>query len=222
MSYSIDRIDSYFGKPLVVLALWQPVATLCVAPDPENNGEPAKRHETRHWYPYGELPISVAIHAAKRFDAENRDSFTAPRFKEALKRSGFYPGDPREFTKRKMDPPMGLKPVPLGAIIGVATIAKLFSAMTIPPEAIAHGVQPLRLDSLTDDDRAFGYFVRRVGVPGLPDDPHPYRYAWRLENTLLLPEPIPHSGRQEALYPVDVHLLDQITAQLRQLREVAS
>lgn len=221
MTYSVDRIESYFGKPLSVLALWQPVATLCVAPDPAHDGEPAKTHETRHWFPYGVLPIYVAIHAAKKFDGDNRDSFTAPRFREALKRSGFYPGDPREFTKRKIDPPMGLKPVPLSAIIGLATITRVLSAMTIPPEAIEHGVQPLRLETLSEDDREFGYFVRREGVIGLPDDPHPYRYAWRLENALLLPEPIPHTGRQEALYPVDVYLLDLITQQLQQLREDA-
>jgi hypothetical protein len=42
-------INGYLSQPLVVLALWQPHATLCVAPDPEHDGQPAKVHETRSW-----------------------------------------------------------------------------------------------------------------------------------------------------------------------------
>jgi hypothetical protein len=202
-------IERYLTSPLSVLALWQPVATLCVAPDPAHDGKPAKEHETRHWYPYEKLPIAVAIHAAKKFDADNRDSFTVSPFREALKRAGFYPGDPRPFLTRKLDPPAGLKPVPLGAIVGVATVVEILSATTPSQDAIDRGVVPLNVNHLSQDDRAFGYFVPNAG------DPHPFRYAWRLADAIMLPEPIPHSGRQDPLYPPDLHLREQINAQLR-------
>lgn len=200
---------SYLGQPLHVLALWQPWATLCVAPDPSNiDNQPAKRHETRHWYPFEKLPLRIAIHATKRVDGNTLASFSAPRFKDALKRCGFYPGDPRPLLRRPGAVP-GLAPVPLGAIVGVATVVSVHSVATPPEQAIDHGVLPLRLEELAEDDRAFGYFLV---VPG---DEHPNRYAWRLADAVMLPKPVEHFGRQQSLYPADVHTLELIQAQLR-------
>lgn len=196
----------YLTQPLTVLALWQPHAILCVAPDPEHGLQPAKVHETRHWAPRGAFPFAVAIHATKKFDNENRAFLTVPRFKDALKRCGYYPGDPRPFTAgRESSVPGGLKTLPLGAIVGLAVVCSC--RRTDRAAEFDLGAQVAT--PAHDDDRAFGYWTP------MPKDPRQMRFAWRLADTLLLPEPIPHTGRQEALYPVDITLQDRIHAQLR-------
>lgn len=209
MMRRVEIIERYLSSPLAVLALWQPHATLCVAPDPEHDGQPGKEHEARHWYPYEKLPFCVAIHAAKKYDPDNRDYFIAPRFRQALKRCGYYPGDPRPLLAGKASFP-NMRPTPLGAIIGLATVVEVSSAQTPPQKALEAGVTRLDLDALSADDRAFGFFVVTN-----PNDPHQIRYAWRLADTIELPEPVRHTGRQEPLYPLDVTTLDLIHAQLR-------
>jgi hypothetical protein len=205
----VNVIHSYMSGLLSVLALWQPHATLCVAPDPENGGEPAKRHETRHWFPLGARPFAVAIHAAKKNDSDNRGYFSAGRFSNALRRCGFYAGDPAPFLKRSMQLPGNLKPLPFGCIIGVARVTTIWTPQSpLSQSATLGGVKPLDLSTLSEDDRAFGHYVPRS------DDPHPVRYAWRLEDAIMLPEPIKHVGRQDVLYPVDKWTRDQIDAQL--------
>lgn len=190
-------IERYLESPLVVCALWQPWATLCVASDPANEGKPAKRHETRHWAPRARPPFALAIQATKTVTADTRAAFTNERFKDALRRCGFYPGDPRPLLDGRMR--ASLAPVPLGAIIGVATVAAIYRT----PGSVAEDRFPIReLCELTADDRAFGDYT--VG-----------RFAWQLADAIQLPDPIPFTGRQEPLYPVDVHTLDQIRAQLR-------
>lgn len=195
-------IDRYLSAALRVAALWQPWASLCVAPDPAHGGAPAKVHETRSWFPRGELPLFIAIHATKKLDGENKLAFSEPRFRDALKRCGFFPGDPRPFLERKLTPPAGLRPVPLGAIVGVATVVSFRATETVAG-GMAH-----RFTGEHEDDQAFGNYG-------------PKRYAWRLADALMLPKPVAHSGRQEALYPLDVTTLDAVHAQLRAMRGAA-
>jgi len=106
--------ESYLTAHLRVLSLWQPWATPCVAPDPMRQGDPPKAHETRHWAPRIPVPFTVAIHAAKKFDKDNREHFSASPFREVLKRCGYYPADPRPLLARHLDVG-GLKPVPRGS-----------------------------------------------------------------------------------------------------------
>lgn len=206
-------LHAYIGSPLQVFALWQPWATLFVAPDPLNNDEPPKTHETRHWYPRApmKVPFYVAVHAAKKFDTITKDALGRGQFHDALKRCGFYPGDPRPLEARGMAVPGGLRPLQLGAVIGLATIDLVVSAQPLSMQAQLAGVQSLDLDSLSPDDRAFGYFEPNL----LETDPkRGVRYAWRASDTILLPKPIPHHGRQEPLYPVDGDLRWAINEQL--------
>lgn len=173
-----------------VLSLYQPWATLCVAPDPAHGGRPAKVHETRHWPPDHPLPIRVAIHATKKCDRQILETIAAWPFRPALQRCGFYAGDPRPFVSRGIAPPHG-RPLPFGAIIGVATI------VTVTPTE--------RMLFVDQDDRAFGDWSRG-------------RFAWQLADTAMLEAPIPFVGRQQALYPVPGDILAQITAQLQAVR----
>jgi hypothetical protein len=216
--YDRDVLRQYLSHSLDVLALWEPWAVLCVAPDPTNDGRPPKEHETRHWYPRGRaFPFAVAIHAAKKFDKTVKATLDDMRFRNALLRTGYYPSDPRPFLERKMAPPAGKKPIPLGAIVGLAQVTGISSAQAVPMQAQLDGVSSLELDSLTADDRAFGYFERS----DVDTTHHIYRYAWRLENAVLLPTPIPHFGRQEALYPVDAETREEINSQLGWLEMAA-
>lgn len=194
-----ERLGLYMSASLEVLSLWQPWAILCVAPDPARVGRPAKEHETRHWAPRRRLPFYVAIHATKIFNADTREAFAHHRFKDALKRAGFYPGDPRPLLAGKMQ--SYLAPAPLGAIVGLATVDAVFRT----PGSPADDFPVRRLVDLTADDHAFGHYG-------------PDRFAWRLSNTLMLPTPIPMTGRQEPLYPVPLEAREAINAQLRALK----
>lgn len=212
----VNLLRSYRTGPLSLLALWQPHAILCVAPDPAHDGEPAKAHETRHWFPRAQRPFNVAIHAAKKNDSDNRPYFTLPRFAAALKRIGFYAGDPAPFLKRGMQLPGELKPLPFGGIIGLARVTTISTPqIPINAEAINAGVVPLDLDTLTEDDRCFGHYTPSA------NDPHQVRYAWRLEGAVMLPTPIHHVGRQDVLYPLDSWTRDRIDEQLAQLESAA-
>jgi len=195
-----EMLATYRTEPLLVLALWQPWAILCVAPDPAHGGQPAKEHETRHWAPFDQLPIRVVVHAAKRYDKENRDHFTEPRFAAALQRAGYYAGDPRPFLDRKALAPGVRRPVPLGAIVGLATIDRVLPTWPSTGDMFK-AVEPIDVASLSDDDRAFGNFA-------------PHRFAWHLTGTVLLPEPVPFSARQEPLYALDGRARELVDAQL--------
>ncbi|MFI5230484.1 MAG: hypothetical protein ACHQWU_15520 [Gemmatimonadales bacterium] len=177
--------ERYMTAHLRVLSLWQPWASLCVTPDPEHEGAPAKVHETRDWAPRIALPIAVAIHATKTVHKEARYAFAAPEFRAALKRCGFYPDDPTLLLAGKMQSP--LRPVPLGAIVGLATV------VTVHRMIETHAAQ--------EDDRVFGSWS-------------PGRFAWRLASTVMLPEPIRFIGRQDALYDLDLATRERINAQL--------
>jgi hypothetical protein len=118
-----SALDAYRREPLLVCALWQPWATLAAIADPET-GEPPKAHETRHWAPRQATPFRVVIHATKTWNADCRAAVELEVFRSALKRIGFYPGDPRPFERRQITPPSGLQLLPLGALIAVATVLR--------------------------------------------------------------------------------------------------
>lgn len=163
--------------------MWEPWATLAVAPDPANSGEPAKRHETRHWRPReDELPMCVAVHAAKRYDGEVRYALGLPRFRAALERVRYYDPHQQLATGRHFP---GSRPLIFGGIIGLAIVTGIYGTRELSrPHALA--------GELSEDDKTFGNW-------------EPGRWAWRLEHTILLPEPLEHTGRQQVLYPLGAH-----------------
>ena len=165
--------------------MWQPWATLCVAPY-LSIGRPPKVHETRAFAPRGPFPIHVVIHATKKWDSNNAWTSIDTIFRAALNGCGFLSGPT---TKAGILGDPNLKPLPFGAIIGLATIVRVHTT-----EFLA--------DSLDDADAALGDFT-------------PGRFAWRFKNTVLLPEPIPFKGRQDVLYPLfQRDILDAIEQQL--------
>lgn len=172
--------------------MWQPWATLCVAPLPAT-GKPPKEHETRAFAPRAPLPLDVAIHATKKWDSNNAWTATDRHFREALNACGFLAG-PTPGRLGILARP-NLEPLPFGKIIGVATIVEVRRTHHF-------GDSPL-----TEYDRHFGDWS--LG-----------RYAWRFENTRLLPEPIPFKGRQDVLYPLDPAVQAQIDEQLAAMAAV--
>lgn len=175
---------------LRVLSLWQPWATLCVAPDPTSrHSTPPKRHETRSWQPRHPTPFGVAIHATKKMDGEIRAILKEQPFYDCLKRCGFLPQDPRGYMQRGIRVgSTGLRILPLGAIVGVATVSSV----------VATG--SLQITSFEDV---------------LLGDWSPGRFAWHLIDSVMLPEPIPFRGRQEALYELPADIERQVWEQLR-------
>jgi hypothetical protein len=184
-----------------ILSLWQPWATLYVAPDPDKDGEPAKTWETRGFRPRHPLPIPVAIHATKTWNLDLQALTGRPPFHDALTRAGFYPGDARPF-RRLQDGrsapiatlPHGLRPLPLGAVIGVGTIVEV-----VRTEDAADWLDG---DPWRAQEMALGNWS-------------PGRYAWRLERATMLPEPIPLKGRQDVLWPAPLFVIEAVQDQLR-------
>lgn len=171
-----------------ILSLWQPWATLCVAPHPLT-GEPPKRHETRSWAPCIPLPFTVAIHATAKWGREAVDAVTyEPNFRRALNQCGFFAAPSRPKAGILTSHP-GLRPLPVGAIIGIAHVVEV-----VRTESLA--------DGLPEYDRAFG-------------DYSPGRFAWRLDAACMLDNPIPFKGRQQALYLIPPEIKAQIDAQLQ-------
>jgi hypothetical protein len=164
-----------------VCSMWQSWATLCVAPL-SSTGRPAKRHETRAFAPRAPLPIDVVIHATKKWDRDNAETATDPIFRSALRDAGYLSGPTRGRLGVLADP--NLKPLPLGKIIGVATIV-----------SVVHLTQ--RLGDATPEEHGVSAHDYEFG------DWTPGRYAWRFNDTFLLPEPIPFKGRQDVLYLLD-------------------
>lgn len=180
-------------KELRVLSMWQPWATLCVAPH-SATGQPPKVHETRAFAPRVPLPVDVVIHATKKWDFENAYTARDPVFRRALRHCGYLAGPTTGRLGVLSEP--GLKPLPVGTIIGLATIVRV------------HTTEFLE-DSLDAVDLVLG-------------DWSPGRYAWRFENTILLPEPIPFKGRQDVLWPLlERDILDRIDEQLHPLLEAS-
>jgi hypothetical protein len=188
-----------------VLSLWQPWATLCVGFNGAGTTPPlpAKQYETRHFQPRFKLPIEVAIHAAKRWHRLETERVQAWPFADALLRAGYSLRDPskdygfsggREYTAYGLGP----KQIPLGAIIGVATI------VAVCPTQTALG----SVDSLT------GEHFRRAQEEFQFGDYSAGRFAWQLANAIELPTPILFRGRQDVLYELPADVDAAITEQL--------
>lgn len=113
------------------ISLWQPWATLLATG--------AKRIETRAWVPRWAAGTRIAIHAAKKWEREQRELCNFdPRFREALlagaARGIWHYDDP-----------------PRGAVVGFATFTR------------AIGCEELA-SRITEEERAFGnYASRRYG-----------------------------------------------------------
>lgn len=174
----------------LVLSLWQPWATLCVAHDPD--GRVPKSIETRSWSPSVPTPFEIAIHATLKCDREILNAIDDGPFKSALSRCGYFAGDPRPFVKRKLTPPGGQKLLPLGAIVGVARVVLVLPTTEMKSEISA-------------ENRAFGNFA-------------PGRFAWLLDNAHELPRPIPYTGCRLALYALNEAIDQSIDLQLNDVR----
>jgi len=186
---------------LRILSLWQPWATLCVAPDPAHGGRrPAKGNETRGWQPKSPPPIAVAIHATATMNGEILGRIHHDGFATVLQRLGYYAGDPRPWTKRNIAPPRGLRPLPLGAVVGVALIAGVEPTVDVARELQREIEAGGELGARAADELRFGNYERG-------------RFAFRLEHAHELRMPIPFAGKQHALYEAPAHLEDDIAAQ---------
>lgn len=171
-----------------VLSLWQPWATLCVVRDPLRN-EIAKKIETRAFPPdrfHVTPPFETVVHATKGFNREQARICEDLDFLKALNARGYFAGKPGTKDQRVS----GLKPLPLGQIIGVATVKEC-----IPAD------DPLLLFAITEEEKKFGLYLAE-------------RWAWILAEQQEIPEPIPFKGRQQVLYPLDGGLNAEVTRQL--------
>jgi hypothetical protein len=176
-----------------VLSLWQPWATLTVAHAlPPHPPLPAKRVETRHFVPHGQPPLSVAIHATKKWNGAFARMIRTWPFADALRGCGYSIEDPRVLKgERDLS---DRKPLPLGAIIGVATILRVTPA------------EELLTAWSSDSER----YAQEIALGNYA----PGRFGWHLDNALELAEPIPFSGRQDVLYELDAAIDAAIDAQL--------
>lgn len=169
-----------------VLALWQPWASFTVVPS-LTTGRRWKGVETRHFTPEKvqreiTLPIDVAIHATKKWSPDLRQFCANYTIHQLLKDIGHR--DPRNGYENGT-------PLPLGAIIGVATIVRVLPAA----EWLALWATENPNEVLLGD-----YSVGRFG--------------WELADQVDLDEPIPFSGRQDVLYELDPETNARIDAQL--------
>lgn len=175
-----------------VLSLWQPWATLCIVRDPLRN-EIAKKIETRAFPPrtFGSIPIrnpfETVIHATKGFNWEQQKVCEIPEFLRALNARGYYAGSPKGIDRRNA---ALFKPLPLGQIIGVATVADYFSAD-----------DPSLLSQISEEEKIFGLYRAE-------------RYAWIFTEQRELPEPIPFKGRQSVLYELPEEINAEVDRQL--------
>ena len=186
-----DKPPEYVMPDRRVLSLWQPWATMCVVPDPRRRTKhgciPPKKWETRGFDPRFELPIDVVIHATKRDNMIPTDRV----FVETLNRIGYWHGRPKD---RPDDSP--LKPLPLGALIGVARIVATQDARELAELWTRH-IANLPMRAL-DGDHVQGLINEiRFG------DYSRGRRAWLLMDARPLPRPIPFSGKQDVLYQLD-------------------
>lgn len=160
------------------LTIWEPWAILIAVG--------AKRFETRAWTPGEVAGETIALHAGKRFTSEERSIAQTAPFARLLRAHGY-------------GPTLGLRDLPLGAIVGVATLVHVYptplrdgswvaypSGTVIPPEE--------------EDERALG-------------DYSPGRFAWRFTDARVLPTPIPCRGYQ-GLWTVPPFVEAQVIDQL--------
>lgn len=193
--------------PLDALTLTQPWATLSVARflsaekipadrSPKLVGCPPKVHETRG-YRISNLPRRIAIHAGKG-DAQLRSGVVLSlhdqppvlieTYASTLRDCGYSGSDPWGTRSHPKD--NNLMRLPLGAIVGLVTITECSPTMA-SVNKLAEG--------LTDElDIMLGNWG-------------PGRFAWRMEDAWLLPEPIACRGFQ-SVWKVGTDLLPKIHA----------
>lgn len=121
-----------------------------------------KRYETRGWAP--RVKGRIAIHASKSHDKVmcRRDGVC-----DLLERHGFS-GDPY--------PKDDLKPLPLGAIVAMATIVSCEDTLTLRKRWNDEGWPEDARQEMRLGDFSYG------------------RYGWLLEDVVILPEPVPCKG----------------------------
>lgn len=152
------------SEPLRILSLWQPWASLIAF------GE--KSIETRSWQT--KYRGWVAIHAAKRWTAAERNQLREPFFREAMEHHFAHLSHAEVL-------------MPLGAIVAVARLTACYPMLEIADRYPDTGrdilVGPDSRLTVDDTEHAFGIYA-------------PGRYAWVLRDTVAVPEPIPFRGRQ--------------------------
>lgn len=153
------------------ISLWQPWATLIVIG--------AKRIETRDWSTGYRGPL--AIHAAKQFAQDERETCTMEPFRSALIAGGICK----------------LRDLPLGAVIGTVT---LVDCIKIPEGTPCEG-------KLLGE----GKLVRGVKLPPDGDECDfgnftAGRYAWVMTEPFRFPLPMPYRG-ERGLFDLDTKVL---------------
>jgi hypothetical protein len=115
-------------------------------------------------------------------------------FSDVLREAGVSIEDPRLLDgQRDLS---GRLPLPLGALIGVATIVDVLPSETL-------------LDAWAKDDDLDAHTVE-IALGNYA----PGRFGWVLANQRELPEPIPFTGRQDVLYELAPEYEALVDAQL--------
>ena len=135
------------------ISLWQPWATLCCLPHPDDLGKEivrsVKGYETRSWPAKCTGPL--LIHAAKRCGRDQNEAFFWPIIFETMKANGYE--EPEDLA--------------YGAIIGTVNLVH------------CHPSEPIR--TITDKyalamgDYRDGRFAWEINAPALFDQPIPFR-----------------------------------------------
>jgi hypothetical protein len=151
------------------ISLWQPWASL-IRPEDGFKHIETRGRQTGH-------RGLLAIHAAKKWDGENRDYLRSQPFLDCLERAGF--GNARQMREAMN------APLPFGAIVAVCRLVDC-----IPTQRV-HCDPAL--------SRRFQRGDGRVYVPANEIRFGDYNYgrsAWLLDSIRVLKTPIPEKGRQ--------------------------
>lgn len=147
-----------------IISLWQPWASLWV-----NGDKPGcKRIETRHWPLRGRLPVVLAVHAAKRWNADLCNLCRRDHFKAALEAIGYT------LLPRLVREGFGM---PFGSVVGLVRVTECCDTVGL---ASRHGAYQPRAGAI---EQAFG-------------DYSPGRYGWVADRFHALTEPITLRGQQ--------------------------
>lgn len=128
------------------------------------------------WQPWaGALAAGIKENETRSWPTKYRGPIAIHAAKKAIQIAWWHTSvEAKEVLSRRLELPEifdGPKNFPMG---GVLATAELVDCIKITPEYIA---------TLTPDERVLGDYT-------------PGRYAWKLKNVKLLPEPIPAKGAQ--------------------------
>lgn len=161
------------------ISLWQPWASLFAAG--------LKKIETRSWPLRLQLPVVLAVHAAKKWDGTLSGLCLDKPFRECLAEFG-VPQQPAcgglNWTTEMVEARKRGWTLPFGAVVGLVRVVECVPTERLRP-------------TLTDRERAFG-------------DYSPGRFGWVTDRNAVLPTPVPLTGRQSAWdwdAPADVQAL---------------